>query len=148
MFFAVVTFLHHTHPRVPWYRTKQESNFFVGQVRTTVLVKLPTVMERLLHNINVHGAHHVDPRVPFIALPEAQQRLQQHFVDDVILERWSVASFIATTRACELFDYDQRQWFRFRDAARAVQFCPAPAVAGAAAGGGGTIPAGSGQLPS
>jgi len=34
--FSVVTFLHHTHPRVPWFRTKRESSYFAGQVQATV----------------------------------------------------------------------------------------------------------------
>ena len=63
--FSVVTFLHHTHPRVPWFRTKQRVTYFAGQVQATVHVELPTWVELLLHNITVHGAHHVDPRIPF-----------------------------------------------------------------------------------
>jgi omega-6 fatty acid desaturase (delta-12 desaturase) len=111
--FSVVTFLHHTHPRVPWFRTKRESTYFTGQVRATVHVTLPTWVELLLHNITVHSAHHVDPRVPFRHLPDAQRRLEDAFADDVIVERWSVASFLAVTRACKLYDYDRHEWRTF-----------------------------------
>ena len=72
--FAVVTLLHHTHPRMPWFRTKQESSFFAGQVQATVHVELPAWLELVLHNITVHNAHHVDARIPFQHLPEAQHR--------------------------------------------------------------------------
>jgi omega-6 fatty acid desaturase (delta-12 desaturase) len=112
--FSVVTFLHHTHPRVPWFRTKQESDYFSGQERATVNVTLPAWVELLLHNITVHGAHHVDPRVPFRHLPEAQRRLERAFSTDVIVERWSLASFISVTRACKLYDYDAHAWGTFR----------------------------------
>ena len=111
--FSVVTFLHHTHPRVPWFRTKQESDYFTGQVRATVHVTLPAWIELLLHNITVHGAHHVDPRVPFRHLPDAQRRLTGAFTDDVIVERWSLTSFIAVTRTCKLYDYDAHEWSTF-----------------------------------
>ena len=111
--FSVVTFLHHTHPRVPWFRTKRESSFFAGQVQATVHVELPTWLERLLHNITVHSAHHVDPRVPFRALPEAQRRLEHSFSSDIIVERWSLASFVAVTGQCKLYDYDQHCWCDF-----------------------------------
>ena len=111
--FSVVTFLHHTHPRVPWYRTKRESSFFAGQVQATVHVELPTWVELLLHNITVHSAHHVDPRIPFPSLPEAQRRLESAFTD-VIVERWSLRSFISVTSQCKLYDYDSHTWQTFK----------------------------------
>jgi omega-6 fatty acid desaturase (delta-12 desaturase) len=77
-------------------------------------VELPAWVEILLHNITVHGAHHVDPRVPFRHLPDAQRRLERAFTDDVIVERWSLASFFAVTKACKLYDYDAHQWRTFR----------------------------------
>ena len=128
--FSVVTFLHHTHPHVPWFRTKQESSYFAGQVRATVHVTLPTWIERLLHNITVHGAHHVDPRVPFRDLPDAQRRLVGAFSADVIVERWSLASFIAVTRACKLYDYDAHHWVTFSGTVTSatIKTCTAIAV--------------------
>jgi omega-6 fatty acid desaturase (delta-12 desaturase) len=115
-FFGVVTFLHHTHPRVPWLRTKRESSFFAGQVRATVHVTLPLWLERALHNINVHGAHHVDPRVPFLQLPDAQRRIEHAFGDHVIVERWSLGYLIAVTRTCKVYDYDRHRWHTFTSA--------------------------------
>jgi omega-6 fatty acid desaturase (delta-12 desaturase) len=111
--FSLVTFLHHTHPRVPWFRTKCESSYFAGQVQATVHVELPTWLELLLHNITVHSAHHVDPRVPFHNLPDAQRRLERAFTHDIIVERWSLASFIAVTSGCKLYDYDGHRWLDF-----------------------------------
>ena len=110
--FSVVTYLHHTHPSVPWVRTRRESGFFAGQVQATVHVELPYWVELLLHNITVHGAHHVDPRIPFRHLPPAQRRLEREF-DAVRVERWSLRSFVRVTRTCELYDYEARQWRRF-----------------------------------
>jgi acyl-lipid omega-6 desaturase (Delta-12 desaturase) len=116
--FSVVTFLHHTHPSVRWVRTRRESSFFIGQVQATVHVTLPTWVELLLHNITVHGAHHVDPRIPFRHLPDAQHRLAAAFTENVLIERWSLSRFIATARACQLYDYDAGQWHTFRSAMR------------------------------
>ena len=111
--FSVVTFLHHTHPGVPWFRTKRESSYFAGQVQATVHVELPTWLELLLHNITVHGAHHADPRIPFRHLPDAQRRIESAFSGDVIVERWSLRSFVAVTRVCKLYDYDKQEWRPF-----------------------------------
>jgi len=113
--FSVVTFLHHTHPRVPWFRTKRESTYFAGQVQATVHVELPRWLELLLHNITVHSAHHVDPRIPFPQLPPAQRRIESAFTRDVIVERWSLLSFIAVTRTCKLYDYEAHEWRTFRE---------------------------------
>jgi acyl-lipid omega-6 desaturase (Delta-12 desaturase) len=111
--FSVVTFLHHTHPAVHWVRTKQDTSFFKGQVQATVHVELPQWVELLLHNITVHGAHHVDPRIPFRNLPQAQRRIESAFAGHVIVERWSLRSFLAVTRACKLYDYDAHAWHTF-----------------------------------
>lgn len=111
--FSVVTFQHHTHPRVPWYRTKRESNYFAGQVQATVHVELPRWIELLLHNITVHSAHHVDPRISFQHLPDAQRRLESVFTSDITVERWSLRSFISVTRTCKLYDYDAHEWRPF-----------------------------------
>jgi omega-6 fatty acid desaturase (delta-12 desaturase) len=118
--FSVVTFLHHTHPRVPWFRTKRESSFFAGQVQATVHVELPKWLELLLHNITVHSAHHVDPRVPFRHLPETQRRLEHAFSSDVVVERWSLRSFLGVTRHCKLYDYDRHAWLAFDGRRRAA----------------------------
>jgi omega-6 fatty acid desaturase (delta-12 desaturase) len=117
LMFSVVTFLHHTHPLVPWFRTRRESSFFDGQVRATVHVELPAWVELVLHNITVHSAHHVDPRIPFRHLPGAQRRIEAAFTPDVITMPWSVGSYIAVTRRCQLYDYDAHQWQTFRAAA-------------------------------
>ena len=77
-------------------------------------VELPVWVESLLRNITVHGAHHVDPRIPFRHLPPAQRRLESAHSEDIIVERWSLRSFLAVTRVCQLYDYDARQWRTFR----------------------------------
>jgi omega-6 fatty acid desaturase (delta-12 desaturase) len=112
--FSTVTFLHHTHPQVRWVRTRHESNFFGGQVAATVHVELPSWVELLLHNITVHGAHHVDPRIPFRNLPEAQRCIESEFPDRVIVTRWSMRAFINVTRWCQLYDYDTHEWRQFQ----------------------------------
>jgi omega-6 fatty acid desaturase (delta-12 desaturase) len=98
---------------VHWVRTRGESSFFTGQVRATVHVELPQWVELLLHNITVHSAHHVDPRIPFRELPPAQRRIEAEFATDVIVERWSPRQFLEVTRSCQLYDYDTHQWRPF-----------------------------------
>ena len=57
-----------------------------------------------------------------------------HSPRDVIVERWSLRSFIAVTRVCKLYDYDAHEWHTFRSASeqpvlsasRVVTRCAAP----------------------
>ena len=35
------------------------------------------------------------------------------FTNDIIVECWSLASFIAVSRTCKLYDYDTHQWRTF-----------------------------------
>ena len=111
--FGMVTLQHHTHPSVRWCDTRREWSFATGQIRNTVHVKLPAVVERLLHNITVHGAHHIDPRVPLYALPEAQARLVESFGEDVTGEKWSLRWQIKLLRTCRLYDYDLHRWLDY-----------------------------------
>jgi hypothetical protein len=54
-------------------------------------------------------------------LPTAQRRLESSFQDDIIVERWSLRSFIAVTRSCKLYDYEAREWRTFRFATATCQ---------------------------
>src|SRR5262249_32646346 len=80
---AFVTLQHHTHPSVAWFATKEEWNFFNGQVRGTVHVTLPRPIEMLFQNILEHTAHHVDPKIPLYNLPVSQKELEREFKEDI-----------------------------------------------------------------
>lgn len=111
--FATVTLLHHTHPRARWCKTQAEWSFLAAQVRNTVHLRFPKLVDRLLHNITVHGAHHVDPKVPLYALPAAQTRLLESVGDEVIEHEWSLRSQLEVLRTCRLYDYDKHLWMDF-----------------------------------
>jgi len=105
-----VSYLHHTHPRSPWYASADEYEYFACQVRSTVHAELPLVIEWILHRILSHTAHHADPRVPLYHLAQAQKKLEHTYPEDVIVEPWSVSAFLRTLRTCRLYDYDRHRW--------------------------------------
>ena len=108
------TFQHHTHPRVVWYADEGEWSFFRSQVQGTVHVEMPVWVERLLHNIMEHTAHHVDTRVPLYNLADAQRAVEAAYGEEnVIVERFTLAGVGRTFRTCQLYDYGAHCWLSF-----------------------------------
>lgn len=110
---AYVTIQHHTHPNVAWFRSREEWNYFNGQVRGTVHVKLPRPIEILFHNILEHTAHHADPKIPLYNLPECQSKLEEKFAADVTIQDGSVFKFSTNLDRCQLYDYENHRWLKF-----------------------------------
>jgi acyl-lipid omega-6 desaturase (Delta-12 desaturase) len=110
---AFVTMLHHTHPRVKWYKDRTSWSFYQAQVRGTVHIVPPLIVDVLFANIFHHTAHHVDKTIPLYNLRGAQESLSNRFSDDVIKIRLSVKHFSMVLRECQLYDFDQCSWRRF-----------------------------------
>ena len=108
---SVVTLLHHTHPRVPWYAGADEFNYF-GIVRATVHVALPRPLEIVLHDILQHSAHHADTRIPLYNLAESQRAIEASY-PEVVHERLTWRGFLRTLRTCRLYDYESHRWLDF-----------------------------------
>jgi omega-6 fatty acid desaturase (delta-12 desaturase) len=110
---AFVTLQHHTHPDVAWFNSRDEWNFFKGQVWGTVHATLPRPIELLFHNILEHTAHHVDPKIPLYNLTQSQRDLEQIFSHDIVIQKSSVPKFRDTMRLCKLYDYEKKCWLNF-----------------------------------
>jgi omega-6 fatty acid desaturase (delta-12 desaturase) len=110
---AFVTLQHHTHPCVAWFGSREEWNFYNGQILGTVHVKLPRVFELLFQNILEHTAHHVDPKIPLYKLPESQRSLEARFKDDITVQNGSIFQFSRSLKRCRLYDYQQHRWLDF-----------------------------------
>jgi omega-6 fatty acid desaturase (delta-12 desaturase) len=106
------TFLHHTHPKVPWYADRSEYSYHRSQVCSTVHVEFPWLIDVILHRILQHTAHHVDPQIPLYHLAQAQQALEERF-DEIVHEPFTIRGFLDTLRTCRLYDYEQHQWLDF-----------------------------------
>ena len=107
-----VTFLHHTHPKVPWYSDRREYSYYRSQVCSTTHIEFPRLMDFVLHRILQHTAHHVDPHIPLYHLMGAQQSLEKHF-DTIIHEPFTMSGFFKTLRTCRLYDFDEHRWTDF-----------------------------------
>lgn len=105
-----LTYLHHTHPRIPWFRDEAEWSFHRGQVLGTAHVRFGGPIDGAIHNIMEHTAHHVDPRIPLYRLARAQDDLEVRFSDDVVGHRFTIRSFAYLQRVCRLYDFEGHRW--------------------------------------
>jgi omega-6 fatty acid desaturase (delta-12 desaturase) len=106
---------HHTHPSVRFFNRRSEWRFFEGQIKGTVHVIFPWALGPLFHYIMEHTAHHFDVKIPLYRLRAAQQFLEERLGADLVVEQWSIARFLDTVSACQLYDYDRGRWIRFTE---------------------------------
>ena len=67
-----VVFVHHTHPNIAWFTKRAEWQRYRAYLTATVHVRFPFGIDRLMHNIMEHNAHHLNPRIPMYTLRAAQ----------------------------------------------------------------------------
>ena len=112
-FMGFVSFLQHTHPRIAWYDNEKEWSFYHVQLKSTTHVVFPWPIERLLHNIMDHPAHHIDPSIPLYELPPSQKDLETQAPAHSVIIPWSLGEFFRICRACKLYDYRRHCWLDF-----------------------------------
>jgi omega-6 fatty acid desaturase (delta-12 desaturase) len=106
------TFLHHTHPRTRWYADRAEWSFVKGTLEGTAHVVFPWPINRLLHSLMEHPAHHADRKVPLYRLADGQKELAASY-PAVITETFSLRGFRRTLAVCQLYDYANHRWLAF-----------------------------------
>jgi omega-6 fatty acid desaturase (delta-12 desaturase) len=109
---GLVTFLHHTHPRIRWYADRQQWCYFRGQVQGTVHAVLPWPLAALTGNVLAHTAHHADPRIPHYHLGESQRRLEAAY-PEIVVETWGLRACRRALAICQLYDYQNHRWLDF-----------------------------------
>jgi omega-6 fatty acid desaturase (delta-12 desaturase) len=110
---GLTAFLQHTHPLVPWFRSREEARANRSQAELTILVQYPAWYDILSHNIMQHQAHHINPSIPWFRLKAAQRQLAGLLGPNAIVERMGLKYLIRLTRTCQLYDYDHNAWLSF-----------------------------------
>jgi len=115
---ALVVYLHHTHPDVPFFTDRREWGATIGQLACSTVVRSNALVERLTHNILIHPPHHIDTRIPYYNLPRAYADLVPAFGHHVYEYRlgWSAVRRIFSQ--CQLYDFDTHTWHRFAEVER------------------------------
>lgn len=108
-----VVYVHHTHPGIAWFQKRQEWQRFRAYLTATANVRLPLGLDRLMHNIMEHNAHHLNPRIPMFALRRAQSVLIEKFAGDFQTYRMGWVEFRDCVRSCKLYDFANHCWTDF-----------------------------------
>lgn len=105
-------YLHHTHPKIVWYKDEKEWKR-VSKANTAVHAVFPPLVQRVFHFIQEHSVHHLRPSVPIYHLAEAQACLEEKEDVDVVVYQWSLARHGNIARRCKLYDFDAKRWMDF-----------------------------------
>jgi omega-6 fatty acid desaturase (delta-12 desaturase) len=109
-----VVFVHHTHPSIAWFQQRHEWQRYRAYLTATVHVKFPFGLDRLMHNIMEHNAHHLNPRIPMYQLRRAQQLLNERFNDQFQSYRMNWRTYRECVRSCKLYDFANHAWLDFK----------------------------------
>ena len=113
-YIALFVFLHHTHPKVPFFSEKEEWSQSIGQLYCSTIVRCSKISEYFIHNILIHAPHHVDPRIPFYHLKGAYEDLRAQYGQYMHESRFSLLEVRRIFKECKLYDYETKHWMSFR----------------------------------
>lgn len=102
-------YIQHIATDVRWQPRRRWSKFG-GQVEGSTVHVLPTWVNVFWHNIFLHVAHHVDPRIPYYHLPRATTALHAHWEAQVAARPYRLRDYVHTTRHCKLYDFELGEW--------------------------------------
>lgn len=110
---GATVYVHHIDPAIRWHpRAKWDK--VAGQLDGTTVLRIPAVLDRLFfHSIFVHMPHHVDMRIPCYHLDEAAAAIAEAFPGRVIERRLRLGDYLAATRTCKLYDFEQGRWLPY-----------------------------------
>jgi omega-6 fatty acid desaturase (delta-12 desaturase) len=112
---GLTTYQHHTHDAIKWYKSKAAwRNEVSNQGDVTVHVKYPTWYNIITHNIYIHPAHHLNPKIPLYHLPKTEAILLEDSNNKILTVPFSLIGFIKTVHKCKLYNYEQQQWLNFK----------------------------------
>lgn len=118
--FSFTVYVQHTEPRIPWFDGPVDRRTVMPQEALALHLVFPRWFRWFGHNVFEHPAHHVNPRIPFHRLEEAQALLNRVAADRAVVQRFSFAWLNDTLRRCRLYDYDTCTWLDFDGRAMAA----------------------------
>jgi acyl-lipid omega-6 desaturase (Delta-12 desaturase) len=107
-----VVFLHHTNPRIAWFKNRQEWQRHRAYLTSTARVRFPLGLDRMMHSIMEHNAHHMNPRISMFTLRAAQQVLREKF-PNLCDFHLNPRSYMDIVRRCKLYDFTNHAWQDF-----------------------------------
>jgi acyl-lipid omega-6 desaturase (Delta-12 desaturase) len=108
--------VHHVQPDIRWWK-RSEWTKFKAQMEGTTILRAPKGTQFFLHWIMVHVPHHVDMRIPMYNLEAAARAIEEAFPGTVHEGPLRFRDFVASSKACKLYDFDAGRWLTYAEAA-------------------------------
>jgi omega-6 fatty acid desaturase (delta-12 desaturase) len=108
-----IIYQHHTNVDTRWYQDLDEWDYWECQLADSIHIRYPQIINRLIHNIMEHTAHHSNMAIPLYNLPNAQRELEKHFGTRIKVIDWNIMYYLRSIRHCKLYDYHSHSWYSF-----------------------------------
>lgn len=113
---SLIVYLHHTHPKIPFFDDRVEWNHTIGALYCTTIISSNWLIDVLTHNIMVHTPHHLDVRIPFYRLKQAVIGIKSNYNEYLHEYKINIATLLYIFRTCKLYDYKKHVWYSFKEA--------------------------------
>ncbi len=107
-------YVQHTDPRIPWFKEAKIDREGAGRTELiSVHLEVPRWLGWYAHETYSHPVHHLLPGIPFFRAYEAQRELNRLLGPAAVVRKANLAWLLDTTRRCQLYDWDKKQWLGF-----------------------------------
>jgi omega-6 fatty acid desaturase (delta-12 desaturase) len=113
-FISFLSIVQHTGTDVRWVMPTGVPSTVEQSMAGTVHVVLPEWIDRLLHRIMQHQAHHIHVGIPLQNLKVAQSAVEE-MNGGRLVHVWTPSYHLQLTRECQLYDPRFNRWRRFAD---------------------------------
>lgn len=111
--FSFTVYVQHTHKRIPWFKGPVNRRAAMPQETLSLHLDMPKWAKEFTHNVFEHAAHHVNVRIPFHRLADAQAELNKVAGESAVVQRFTPGWFYETMRDCKLYDFERHCWCDF-----------------------------------
>lgn len=120
VFISFLSIVQHTGPEVRWTVPNGQPSNVDQMLAGTVHIVFPEWLDRLMHRIMQHQAHHVHVGIPLQELRRAQAAVAEAN-DGKLVQVWTPLYHWRLTRTCKLYDHRRNRWVGFDAAAEAPE---------------------------
>lgn len=108
---SIVSYVHHTHPDIPWFDDYAKWEFFQAQIQGATHVTFSWYFNLVLLNIMDHGAHYfMKFHLPFYRVKAVQRKLEEKYTPHIVAYTRTVPEYQEICRRCKLFDFENSRW--------------------------------------
>ena len=115
--------VHHIGPDAAW-QLRAHGRGSVAPLDGATSYVIPGWLNVFWHNIFLHTAHHLDPRIPFYNLPLATAVLTRESGGAIAVQPLRLRAWLEATRRCKLYDFARRRWTGYEEATAAPAAAP------------------------